>query len=288
MEEKVGLRSLILEKFSKELLIEIYKLVKDWSVDNNNKRDILFDILNQYNIQYYPIGSGTNRYAALIDGYIFKFALDADGMIDNKREFKYCLPMQPYVIKTYEVLPDGLIAVCEYVELMTIDEFNDSRVRSKMRKILDDIGDSYFIGDIGIDAKNYTNWGWRKNTTRDLVILDYAYIYSTGFKTFRCTNCDAKPILFYDDNYTSLICPECNKVYSFATIRRRISKKDQEEEIGDILTQGYKLTHAREIQELNQNFSIRPQEEVKEKKKKKPVLTLNEPEEDEPELEIDD
>ena len=144
------------------------------------------------------------------------------------------------------------------------------------------------IGDIGIDAKNYTNWGWRKNTTRDLVILDDAYIYSTGFKTFRCTNCDAKPILFYDDNYTSLICPECNKVYSFATIRRRISKKDQEEEIGDILTQGYKLTHAREIQELNPNFSIRPEEEAKEKKKKKPVLTLNEPEEDEPELEIDD
>ena len=41
---------------------------------------------------------------------------DKDGKIDNKREFIYSLPLQPYVVKTYEVSESGLFSVCEYVQ----------------------------------------------------------------------------------------------------------------------------------------------------------------------------
>ena len=265
---KVKLRSMIYEFFAMDQLIELYKLSIDLSADNNIKKDELCRMLTEWKIPYEPIGPGTNRYAALINGVIFKFALDRDGMIDNRREFKYTVDTQPYTIKVYECLPNGLIATCEYVELMTIDDIVNRNIQDRMRKILEELGDRYFIGDIGIDTKNYTNWGYRKNQNRDLVILDFAYIYSTSFKTFRC-NCDGRSILSYDENYTSLRCPTCDAIYSFSNIRQKISKKDQENEIGDIREIGYTMHSLSEIQDLDLDFSFRRKEEEKTKKKEK-------------------
>lgn len=265
VKNKISLTSRIFKLFSFDMILELYRIAMDISIDNNGKRDEIIEVLNKYGIEHERIGPGTNRYTALIDGYIVKFCLDTDGMIDNLREFKYSMILQPYVLMVYEVLPDGLLMVCEYMELMTRDDFNEPDVRGEMRKILGTIATQYFIGDVGLDSKNYTNWGFRKNTNRDLVILDFAYCYSLSFKSFMC-HCSNNAMLYYNDNYTGLICPKCKKSYDFSDIRRTISRDDQRREIGDVRKIGYVLHSERELHDFDSNKSWRPEEEKKKRK----------------------
>ena len=267
---KIRLRSLIKELLPIDACIELYKMTRDLSVDNNIKREDILEILDRYGCKYEPIGSGTNRYTVIMKGFIFKFALDKDGMIDNLREFKYSKALQPYVIKCYEVLPDGLIMVCEYVEVMTFDNFYEDDVRDRMKQILQLISENYFIGDIGIDNKNYTNWGFRKDIYRDPVILDFAYCYTLSLQAFRCNSCKDRSVLIYNDKYTKLICPSCQTQYTFSDIRRtRMSEDDQNREIGDITKQGYIMHTPLEEHEFDPRFSDLPETEEEKPKKKK-------------------
>ena len=71
-------------------------------------------------------------------------------------------------------------------------------------------------------------------------------------------------LLKYDDNFVKLICPVCGKSYDFADVRRRISKKDQEKEIGNILDYSYKVT--KDNQSIPVILDYEP-ESIKEKKK---------------------
>lgn len=233
-------RSILLEVFTPERCIELERLQRSFSITNNKKIDIIKQWLTEWGVDYHPIGPGTNRYAFSYDGWIIKVACDADGKIDNKREFKYSIDLQPYVIKCYEVFADGLMAVFEYVDAFTIDDFWKNI--DKMKEILSEIAESYLIGDVGISTDNYGNWGFRDE---DLVILDYAYIYSTSFRSFRC-NCSPSALLYYDKDFNNLICPLCGKSYSFGTIRKRISRAEQDAEIGDINSQGYIITKMEE------------------------------------------
>ena len=187
----------------------------------------------------------------MVDGYIVKIACDADGKIDNKREFIYSLPLQPYVIKCYETYADGLMAIFEYVEAFTIDDFWKNTGR--MKEILSQIGNQFLIGDVGINSTNYVNWGFRDDGS--IVILDYAYIYSVAFKQFTCP-CSPSSILYYDKDFNKLVCSTCGKVYSFRDVRKRISRKDQDEEIGDLYKKGYILTKKEEKKKFKPSFVL--------------------------------
>lgn len=264
--EKIGLRSLILEHFTFDCMLELYKLLKDPSITNNTKRDELVGILDKYHISHERVGTGTNRYTAIIDGFIMKFCLDTDGMIDNLREFKYTTFLQPDVIRVYESLLDGLIMVCEYVEVMDLKSFYNSKVQDDWLKICKRISSQYFIGDIGVDNKNYTNLGFRKNLTHDLVVLDFAYCYPLSYKAFTCSCSSTRPILYYNEKYTHLICPKCKKSYSFADIRRKMSRTEQEKEIGNVREMGYLITSPHQMVPVDPRFSILPDQEKKKKK----------------------
>ena len=109
------------------------------------------------------------------------------------------------------------------------------------------------IGDVGLTTKNYANWGFRDNG--EIVILDYAYIYSVSFKQFVCS-CDNNSILYYDKDFVNLICPRCGKKYSFSQLRKKISRKDQDEEIGDVMEKGYVLHEPEEELPFNHKFVI--------------------------------
>ena len=183
------------------------------------------------------------------DGYVIKVPLDKDGKIDNKREFIYSLPLQPYVIKCYETFADGLLAVFEYVEIFTIDDYWKSQER--MREMLSDIAQNFLIGDVGISSTNYVNWGFRDDGS--LVILDYAYIYSVAFKKFTC-NCSPHSVLHYDKDFNNLICPICGKKYDFKTIRKKISREDQDAEIGDLTEKGYVISFPEQYCKFNPKF----------------------------------
>jgi hypothetical protein len=204
------------------------------------------------------LGSGTNRMAILIEGYAVKIALDKDGMSDNRREMLYTKQLQPYVVKVTESTPNGLIAVTEFVEIFTLAEFHEHQ--EEMAEILSQISTQFLIGDCGITGKNYVNWGTRNDGT--ICILDFAYIYSVQYKIFGCA-CNDEALLKYDKSYVNLICPICGRKYTFGEVRRKITKAQQEEEIGDIRRLGYNLKNSEE------NVQVIPEFEPKRKSDKK-------------------
>jgi hypothetical protein len=229
-------RSLILENFNEDLCLDIMKVTMLTDINNNTKNLYIKELLKYYNVPFTTLGSGTNRMAVLIDGYAVKIALDKDGMIDNKREFLYTKNLQPYVVKVYECSINGLIAVTEYVNIFTLQEFH--QYQDEMKDILNIISNQFLIGDVGVTSKNYTNWGTRVDGT--ICILDFAYIYNVKYNVFNC-ECDDMSILRYDSNFVNLVCPNCGRKYTFGELRRKISKKQQESEIGDITRLGYVL-----------------------------------------------
>ena len=261
---KKQFRSMILEYFPVDLCIELKKISLLPDADNNMKGSLIKKKLLNFHVPYTSLGSGTNRMAVLIDGYAVKIALDDDGCIDNKREFLYTRELQPYVVKVEECSPDGLIAVTEYVDIFTIEDYRNHI--NDMREILKDISENFLLGDVGITTKNYVNWGTRANGT--ICILDFAYIYSTSFNVFRCT-CNPQSILHYDSNYNNLICPICGRKYTFGEIRRRISRKQQADEIGDIKQIGYVLHKPVETLEVDESKSYNPKDKQKKEKKVK-------------------
>lgn len=261
-EVKVYKRSLINKYFTDDMYIKLYELTISSGIDNNERYLMIQDYLKEWGIPYTSLGCGTNRCSTLIDGYAVKFALDKDGSIDNRREMLYSKDLQPYVTKCYECTPSGLISVHEYVEIFTQDEFRSRQV--EMREILEAISEQYLVGDIGITTKNYVNWGTRLDGT--ICILDYAYCYNTTFGTFTCT-CDDTSIIHYDKNFVDLVCPTCGRKYTFGDIRRRITRKGQEEEIGDIRRIGYNLKKAEEMLPVVKEFE--PVDKSKKKKKEK-------------------
>lgn len=254
-------RSLIMKYFPVDLLIQLDEISLQRDIDNNTKTPEIIELLRKYNVPFEPLGNGTNRYGIIVDGYAFKIALDGAGKIDNKREFKYSKAMYPSAVKVYECTTTGLLASFEYVTLFTLDDFY--MYQEDMRTILREISQNFLVGDIGITSKNYVNWGIRNDGT--ICILDFAYIYSLSYKGFKCT-CEDEGILQFDNDFVYLKCPICGKKYSFADIRRRITKADEAAEIGDISQLGY-ILHSKE-EELIERPEFSPQDFAEKKKNK--------------------
>lgn len=234
-----------------DIIVELEKLSLRYDIDNNSKCIIIYDLLRRNNIEFEKLGPGTNRLGIQIDGYVFKIALDELGHMDNRREFKYSPELYPDVTKVYECMPNGLISVSEYVTVFDKEMYYNNI--EKMRKILHRLCERYLIGDIGITVNNFMNWGVR--TDGSICSLDFAYIYNITSDAFMCT-CKEHPYVEYDSDFNNLICPACKKKYSFAQIRRRISDKVEEEEVGDIRTQSYVIKQETEELELNPDLSI--------------------------------
>lgn len=276
--EEILLHSMIKKYFSVDLLFELDRLSMTHNVDNNTKGVVINQILTAYNIPFKGLGSGTNRYAVLIEDYVFKFALDEDGKTDNKREFIYSQAAQPYVIKFYECMQNGLIGVCEYYEVFSEADFYDTKNQLEMKRILKELSKTFLIGDIGIFKKNYTNWGYNQ-ITRKIGVLDFAYCYKLSYQVFQCT-CKDKGMLYYDENYNQLICPFCGRKHSFWEVRKRIPKKQEQEEIGDIRERGYVVKDEWSKVPLNPKFTDTGRKKKKKKahvevKKETPFLSYD-------------
>ena len=74
----------------------------------------------------------------------------------------------------------------------------------------------------------------------------------------------------YDKDFVNFICPRCGRKYSFGEIRRKVTRKAQKEEIGDISEIGYNLHSDTEVLDIDPRFTI------SDKHKKEKVLTPNE------------
>ena len=128
------IRSRIKQFISDEVMELIYKVYRKRNVSNNEKATAIEAILDHHNVENTLLGPGTNRVAFLIDGYVFKFAMDSWGVKDNYNELANSKELQPYVVKTYETC--GLINVCEYVTLISVDEFERADVKNVILETL--------------------------------------------------------------------------------------------------------------------------------------------------------
>lgn len=239
------IRSRILEYLPQKALQEMYDVCVAPESDNNIKVDLMIAILTKHNIDFVELGPGTNRLAVLIDNYVFKIALDKWGLQDNANEFVVSQELQPYVVKTYET--NDLISVCEYITVISKEEFIASR--DAIRSVLSIIAEGYLLGDVGTVPKNFANWGYRDNG--DLVILDYAYIYPVHGEEMLCSK--DQTLLEYDENFHTLKCPTCHKKYSFMDVRRRITMEQEEQEIFRAKQLAYKVT--KPVEEFTEGYT---------------------------------
>lgn len=245
----ITIRSRIKEFISDIVMDELYKVCKKRSISDNNKKvRMIEEILTAHKVDYVMLGPGTNRVAFLIDNYVFKIAMDDWGIQDNRNEYTNSYELQPYVIKTYET--NGLISVCEYVTLITREEFQDNA--EGIIGILSTLGDSYLLGDVGYAPKNFTNWGYRDSG--DLVILDFAYIYQISSDIIMCSK--DRQILEYNQNFTAMQCPRCHAKYTFMDLRMRIPKEYERALNEEDIQNAYALTTPRILVDEDDDSSM--------------------------------
>ena len=216
-------------------------------------REKLSQYLTATNMPHTFLGDGTNRMAILIDGFVFKLALDDQGYIDNLTEFKMSKEAQPFVTKTYET--NGLFCVAEYVTLISYDEF--VKQKSKILEILDILSTEYLLGDMGWTKKNYCNWGYRKNS-KDLVILDYGHMLKIEPDKMLCQDCGG--FLHYNSTFTEIQCISCNKKSDFMSMKSRISKREEMEMIDKYLNNSISTSEGEvdiEMEEVKQESVFR-------------------------------
>jgi hypothetical protein len=213
------MRHRIHEYFSEERLQAIDDIRRSAKFKNNNERcDAILDVVNDMGVKF--LGPGTNRMAFLLDGYVYKVAMDSFGVQDNWTEFNMSRELQPYVTKTYE--SNGLISIAEYVTLFTMEEF--MRSKEVIIGILEDLAEDYLFCDISASTKSFANWGWRSN--HDIVILDYGYIYPIDRRIMHCKKCGSP--LVWNNNFTKLMCSKqtCKFSHDPIEIRDRMKKKE--------------------------------------------------------------
>ena len=276
MPQKV-LRSLIHELFPLELRIEIDLLSRRRDIVNEEKQDEIFNLLRKYNIydDITKLGQGTNRYAFRIKGYVVKVATDADGKIDNLKEFKMAKRLFPHVARTYEVARNGTLLVAEYIQPFSSSSELMAHA-DQIREILGKFSSVYLIGDVGIDSKNYVNWGCRTGSDEP-VCLDFAYIYDVSSSYFICSRCKHNSMLVPNKDFTLLYCPspDCGAKYTFEDIRMRIGSDPHRLEIGDLEEEGYLLTESNVNTELTPERSNYLEEKKPQKQEviEEPVVT---------------
>lgn len=244
----ITIRSRINEFIPDAAMKEMYQLCMNPTISNNNdKADGMLMLLRKHNVECTELGPGTNRFAVLIDNYVFKIGLDKQGLQDNANEYVLSEELQPLVTKTYELSANWLITVNEYVTVIDREEFVENE--PIMRRILGELADSYLLGDVGIHPKNFTNWGYRDDG--DLVILDFAYIFNVQSTELMCH--DDMTMLDYDANFHNLFCPRCRRKYTFSDIRRRISIEQENRDHELAIQNSYKLSKA--VQSFNRPIS---------------------------------
>lgn len=221
-------------------------------------REKLSNYFTDNGISFTFLGDGTNRMAFLVDGYVFKLALDDQGYIDNLTEFKMSREAQPYVTKTYET--NGLFCVAEYVTLISYDEF--VKQKSRILDILDLLSTEYLLGDMGWTKKNYCNWGYRKNS-KDLVILDYGHMLKIDPDKMICQDCGG--FLHYNSTFTEIQCISCSKKIDFINMKSRISKREEMEMIDKYLDNSIKTSDEQiEVEEAKVQQEVVYEEESEE------------------------
>ena len=95
--------------------------------------------------------------------------------------------------------------------------------RPNISAILEKWGTRYLLGDVGITAINYANWGMLYGKP---VCIDYAYIFPVSMDVFTCV-CGNKEMKFADNTFTNYQCTNCRLTYTDRDLRAKISNDER-------------------------------------------------------------
>lgn len=195
------------------------------------RRNRCIEVLKKADVPFKDIGTGTNRFIIRFSGYAVKIALDREGVADNKQEFTMSPTLAPHVAPAHEITKGGHLLVASYAPAFTsYSEF--LMYRSKIVKILESWGTRFLLGDVGITAINYANWGVLHG---EPVCIDYAYIFPVSMDVFTCV-CGCKHMTFTDSSFTTYRCgnPKCPMQYTDRELRNRISQDERLKLFSDV------------------------------------------------------
>ena len=229
----------------------------------SQKYKLMNDILRPIGFRH--LASGTNRrtfYSIFDEGIVLKIALDSVGEEANLREFQTQYFIQPFCAKTFDVLPDGLIALSERVEPMKEEDYKNTWSSDIFDFIFQILNRGYIMEDVG--GNFFKNWGVRFGFGP--VILDYPYIYEIDWHKLKCSKKD--PItndkclgdLDYDYSrgMSEIICTKCGARYSAKYLAKLVNVSEinkRRENIMSLIPTEVKVTTMRGSNVLKRFYS---------------------------------
>lgn len=187
-----------------------------------SRKERCMNVLKENNIPFKDVGTGTNRFIIKYDGYVIKIALDQEGIADNKQEWVMSSILAPDVAPAHEISKGGHLLVASYAPAFSsYAEF--IAYRPNISAILEKWGTRYLLGDVGITAINYANWGVLYGKP---VCIDYAYIFPVSMDVFTCV-CGNKEMKFADNTFTNYQCTNCRTTYTDRDLRAKISNDER-------------------------------------------------------------
>lgn len=220
------------------IIDQLRSIVNNVKLMNNPSKK--YDLVNKLfdNIGLKPLASGTNRrtfYCTYDPTVVIKIASDRVGKSDNLSEFTLQKLIKPFCTKSFDVTPDGVVALVERVETMKEADFKRVYASDVFDFTFEILRRGYVMEDIG--GNFYKNWGIRFGFGP--VILDYPYIFELDWTKLRCSHkdvhtgylCDGYLDYDYDKGMSEIICTKCGTRYTAKYLARRIEAKTLLEKI---------------------------------------------------------
>lgn len=172
-------------------------------------------------MRFCPAASGTNRrafYCEYDPTIILKIGSDRVGRADNISEYYTQQILKPFCTKIYDVLPSGVIQLCERVEPMTEYDFKHQWAGEIFDLIMNLLYRGYMLEDIG--GNFYKNWAVRLGFGP--VLIDFPYVYEVDWAKLHCVyvdprtkqKCDGELDYDYSKGMSEIVCEKCGSRYS--------------------------------------------------------------------------
>ena len=220
------------------IIDQLRSIVNNVKLMNNPSKK--YELVNELfaTIGLKPLASGTNRrtfYCTYDPTVVIKIASDRVGKSDNLSEFTLQKLIKPFCTKSFDVTPDGVVALVERVETMKEADFKKVYASDVFDFTFEILRRGYVMEDIG--GNFYKNWGIRFGFGP--VILDYPYIFELDWTKLRCSHkdvhtgylCDGYLDYDYDKGMSEIICTKCGTRYTAKYLARRIEAKTLLEKI---------------------------------------------------------
>lgn len=212
---------------------ELYRIARDpkLSASMQKKVKMMDEVLKPRGFKRFSGGTNRMVYRHLEDtSIVIKVAYKEQGFKDNYADYVNQEILKPYVSKTYEVSPYGVVILCERVyPIRSLEEIKDGVWLDIFYLITMKLIGRYVLEDIG--TKYFKNYGIRAGF--GVVLLDYSYVYEIDPDKLICKQfipqlgriCGGE--IDYDEGFNRLICPCCGKEYSAKDLARDTNKQYQ-------------------------------------------------------------